>query len=81
MPRYTITAIIKRGDQPAYIANRPEPVRPGKSQRLLAEQVRTTAEHITRGWTYQMDWQHDYPTGTSMRSGPIRATVRVSETH
>ncbi len=75
--RYMVTAIIKRGDQPAYIANRPEPIHQGKRERLLAEQVRDTALHITRGWKYDMAWTRQYRTGTAMQSGSIRAVVRV----
>jgi len=70
-----IRVLIRRGDQPAYGFDfGREPVRLSKVERILAEAVRDTAHNITRGWDHEFT-QRDYPRGTALCSGGVRAVV------
>lgn len=75
--RRRIIVAIRRGDQPAYrYEYLRQPIRAAKAQRLLAEAVNDTASNISRGWKNPVAIR-DYAHGASIRSGIVRASVRI----
>ncbi len=72
--RFRVVVTIARGEHVNSYDATSAPVRPGKAQRVLAETIDDLAAHIGRGHRVAI---RDYDMGSTIRSGSVRASVRL----